>query len=171
MESFVLTIIGADRAGLVDALSEVVVQHDGSWQRSQMTELAGMFAGMVLVTVPRGRAAAFREALVPLRDQGLMDVTLRTAEGEQPPAEAPTVSFEVVGADRPGIVHEVSHLLASRGIGIIDLRTWTESAAMAGSQLFRASAVVRLPDGLSTSDLTAALEDLSNDLMVDLLDG
>lgn len=170
MESFVLTIIGADRAGLVDALAEVVAEHGGSWERSQMTELAGMFAGMVLVHVPPDRAPAFREALTPLHDQGLMDVTLRAAGTDDPPEDIPTTSFEVVGADRPGIVHEVSHLLAERGVGIVDLRTWTESAAMAGSPLFRAVAAVRLPEGLSMQDLTTALEDLSDDLMIDLLD-
>ena len=170
MESFVLTIIGADRAGLVDALSEVVADHGGSWQRSQMTELAGMFAGMVLVQVPGERAADFRAALTPLREQGLMDVTLRAAATGEPTEDAPTLHFEVVGADRPGIVHEVSHLLAARGIGIVELRTWTESAAMAGSPLFRAAAVVQLPQDVSAADLTAALEDLSDDLMVDLLE-
>ncbi len=170
METFVLTIIGADRAGLVDALSEVVADHGGSWERSQMTELAGMFAGMVLVRVPHDRADAFRAALDPLRDQGLLDVTLRAAEADGLPADAATMRFEVVGADRPGIVHEVSHLLAQQGVGIVDLRTWTESAAMAGQLLFRARAEVRLPDEVTTADLTAALEGLSDDLMVDLLD-
>ena len=170
MESFVLTIVGADRAGLVDALSEVVVEHGGSWERSQMTELAGMFAGMVLVRVPPDRAPAFRQSLRPLHDRGLMDVTLRAAAEDALPSDAPRVTFEVVGADRPGIVHEISHLLAARGIGIVDLRTWTESAAMAGTALFRAAAVVRLPDDVTTDDLTTALEGLSNDLMVDVLD-
>lgn len=172
MNTFVLTIIGADRAGLVDALSEVVAEHGGSWERSQMTELAGMFAGMVLVHVSDERADAFREALVPLRDEGLMDVTLRAAaaQAEDLPDDATTMRFEVVGADRPGIVHEVSHLLAEKGVGIVDLRTWTESAAMAGDLLFRARADVRLPSDVTIADLTAALEDLSNDLMVDLLD-
>lgn len=170
MESFVLSIVGADRAGLVDALSEVVAEHGGNWERSQMTELAGVFAGMVLVRLPPDRAPAFREALAPLHDRGLMDVTLRAAEDDALPSDAPRVTFEVVGADRPGIVHELSHLLAARGIGIVDLRTWTESAAMAGTALFRAAAVVRLPDDVTTSDLTTALEALSNDLMVDVLD-
>ena len=170
METFVLTIIGTDRAGLVDALSEVVTDHGGSWERSQLTELAGVFAGMVLVRVPGERAAAFRAALAPLRERGLLDVTLRSAVAEELPEDAATVRFEVVGADRTGIVHEVSHLLAEHGIGIVDLRTWTESAAHAGELLFRARAEVRLPADVTEHDLTTALEDLSNDLMVDLLE-
>ncbi len=55
-------------------------------------------------------------------------------------------------------------------MGIVDLHTWTESAAMAGSPLFRATAVVRLPEDVTMAELTSALEDLSDDLMVDLLD-
>lgn len=169
MESFVLSIIGTDRPGLVEALAEIVASHGGSWQRSQMTELAGVFAGVVLVEVPKGRSEAFQEALGPLHDQGLMDVTLRPAAHEDEPRDqSDTVSLEVVGGDRPGIVNEVSRVLARLDIDIVDLRTWTESAAMAGSPVFRAAAVLRLPDSVSRHDLVAGLEDLSHDLMVDL---
>ena len=164
-----LAVIGADRTGLVEALSGVIADHGGTWERSQMTELAGVFAGMALVRVPEDRTAAFRDALAPLHDQGLLDVTLRSAlADDEPSADAPTVGFEVVGIDRIGIVQEVSRLLAALGVGIVDLRTWTESAAMAGGPLFRAAAVVRLPDDLGPDDLRDALEDLADDLMVDL---
>ena len=52
MATLVLTLIGDDRAGLVNAVAEVVARHGGNWERSQMAELAGKFAGIVLVTVP-----------------------------------------------------------------------------------------------------------------------
>lgn len=168
MRSFVLSVIGADRAGLVDALAEVVADHGGNWERSHMAELAGMFAGMVLVQLPDDRGDAFSSAIEGLRDRGLLEVTLRPAVTEEAPGTPEVLRFEVVGADRPGIVHEVSHALAELGIGIVDLRTSTESAAMAGSPLFRAEAVVRLPAGTDPHALTAALEGLSDDLMVDL---
>lgn len=170
MESFVLSIIGADRAGLVEALSSVVVEHGGSWEKSHVTELAGMFAGVVLVRLPVERASAFRDALTPLHDRGLLDVTLQPASDASDGA-GPTVAFEVVGADRPGIVHEVSSHLSRLGVGIVDLHTRTESAAMGGGPLFRASAVVRLPEGLTPADLATAFEELSEDLMVDLVEG
>lgn len=171
MDSFVLTIIGTDRTGLVEALSQIVADHGGSWERSHMAELEGTFAGMVLVRVPTDRSDAFRDALAPLHDQGLLDVTLRPAAATAEPADdAATIGFEVVGADRIGIVREVSHALSSLRVSIVDLRTWTESAAMAGQPLFRAAAVVRLPDGVDRWDLAAALEGLADDLMVDLIE-
>ncbi|AXV05003.1 Glycine cleavage system transcriptional antiactivator GcvR [Euzebya pacifica] len=169
MESFVLSMIGADRAGLVEALAEVVADHGGSWERSQVTEMAGVFAGVVLVRLPAERSEDFRGALEPLHDRGLLDVTVRPATVEDPPRSALTVRVEVVGADRPGIVHDVSRRLASLGVGIVDLRTWTEPAAMAETPLFKVAAVVRLPEGTDGHDVTAALEDLSGDLMVDVV--
>jgi glycine cleavage system regulatory protein len=172
MDSFVLSIIGGDRTGLVEALSDVVVAHGGSWERSQMTELAGVFAGVALVHVPSDRVDAFRNALGPLHDQGLLDVTLHPADVDaERSSDDPTVRVEVVGADRPGIVRELSALLASMGVAIVDLATRTEQAAMAGELLFRVDAEVRLPAGVGSWDLTAALENLADDLMVDLSEG
>jgi glycine cleavage system regulatory protein len=169
MTPFVLSIIGDDRTGLVEALSDVVVAHGGSWERSQMTELAGVFAGVALVHVPGDRVDDFRSALVPLHDQGLLDVTVHPADLDaEPSGDHPVVRVEVVGADRPGIVREVSALLASMGVTIVDLETRTEQAAMAGELLFRIDAQARLPAGVDSGNLTAALENLADDLMVDL---
>ena len=36
----------------MNALADVVAEHGGNWERSQMAELAGKFAGIVMVTVP-----------------------------------------------------------------------------------------------------------------------
>ena len=45
MIELVLTIIGRDRAGVVAALADVVRFHDGNWKRSELAEIAGVFAG------------------------------------------------------------------------------------------------------------------------------
>ena len=47
MATLVLTVIGDDRAGLVNALAEAVTAHGGNWERSQLAELAGKFAGKI----------------------------------------------------------------------------------------------------------------------------
>ena len=48
MPRLVLTVIGDDRSGLVEALANVVTNHGGNWEHSQMAELAGKFAGIVI---------------------------------------------------------------------------------------------------------------------------
>lgn len=171
MRDLVLSVIGTDRAGLVDALARVVADHGGTWERSQMTELSGTFAGVVQLRLPPDRVDAFTAALGPLRGNGLFDLTAvapapTPSDDAEPPAQH--FAFTLVGNDRPGIVASVSRALASRRASIVDLRTWTASAAHAGGVLFHARAEVALPPGVAADDVVAALEELADDLMVDL---
>ncbi|PIE27886.1 MAG: amino acid-binding ACT protein, partial [Micrococcales bacterium] len=73
MALLALTVIGAEKSGLVSSLADVVSSCGGNWEHSQMTELAGRFAGIVTVDVPDERADELIEALRPL--DGLIDVT------------------------------------------------------------------------------------------------
>ena len=71
MTTLVLTVIGDDRSGLVGALSGVVADHGGNWDRSQMARLGGKFAGIVMVTVPDRSASALLADLEPLSANAL----------------------------------------------------------------------------------------------------
>jgi glycine cleavage system regulatory protein len=167
MATLVLTAIGDDRPGLVTALSDLVTEHGGNWERSQMAELAGKFAGVVLVTVPDPRADDLISALATLRDRGLLDVRAERAAPTEPHHGAPLL-LELVGSDRPGIVREISRALASCGVSIDELSTTTRDAPMAGGTLFEAHASLSLPAGVDAADVQAALEAVANELMVDL---
>jgi len=171
MATFVLTVIGDDRSGLVSALSGVIAAHGGSWERSQMARLAGKFAGIVLVAVPDEQAEALMRELGPLGSEGLLDVTVeRTHDPGRPDGDtgATRLSLELVGADRPGIVHDISRVLASRQVSIEELHTLTREAPMAGGMLFEATATLLAPSGVPIADLRAVLEELANELMVDI---
>ena len=66
MATFILTVIGDDRPGLVSALSAPINAHGASWERSQMSRLAGKFAGIVLVAVADERLEALAADLMAL---------------------------------------------------------------------------------------------------------
>ncbi len=170
MATLVLTVIGDDRSGLVSALSGVIAEHGGSWERSQMARLAGKFAGIVLVAVPDEHAEVLIGALGPLGTQGLLEVTVeRAAEGEDTASTDVTrLSLELVGADRPGIVHDISQALAARQVSIEELHTGTREAPMVGGMLFEATATLLAPPTVPIADLQAVLEQLANELMVDI---
>jgi glycine cleavage system regulatory protein len=164
MASLVLTAIGDDRAGLVSALADVVAAHDGNWERSQMAELAGKFAGIVLVTVPDSRVDELTAALAPLA--GVLDVGVHIGGGEI--TDAQHFSLHLLGNDRPGIVRELSTVLANHGVNIDELSTETWEAPMAGGVLFEADAVLEAPADLEEGTLRAALEAVANELMVEI---
>ena len=169
MASLVLTVIGDDRSGLVSALSGVIADHGGSWERSQMARLSGKFAGIVLVAVPDDRAEALIGALGPLGTEGLLDVTVERAADEATiSSDLTRLSLELVGADRPGIVHDMSRVLAARQVSFEELHTATREAPMVGGMLFEATATLLAPPNVSIADVQAVLEDLANELMVDI---
>ena len=166
MSSFVLTVLGDDRPGLVSAVADRVNAHGGSWEHSQLSQLAGKFAGIVLVSAPDEQAESLMEALRALEGQGLSVVVERTDE----PVEDDRARYdlELVGADRPGIVAEISALLAAHQVSIEDLVTELVDAPMAGGRLFEARAVLVAPELASADGLREALEALADRLMVDV---
>lgn len=168
MATLVLTVIGDDRSGLVSALSGVIAEHGGSWERSQMARLAGKFAGIVQVVVPDQQVDALVADLRPLSTQGLLDITAEPSADERPGTGLVRLSLELVGADRPGIVHDISSALASRQVSIEQLHTATRDAPMGGGMLFEASATLLAPASAPVEELRALLEALANELMVDL---
>jgi glycine cleavage system regulatory protein len=164
--ALVLTLIGADRPGLVEAVSEAVLRHQGNWLESRLARLAGKFAGVVLVTVPSDREAALTEELGHLAERGLR--VLVEPAADEPVAKPRVLQLELVGHDRPGIVKEISQLLASRQVNVEELTTHATSAPMSGYVIFQAKARLIVPDGVDVEDLASSIEAVANDLMVDI---
>jgi len=165
--SLILTIVGPDRPGLVNLVSDQVTAFGGNWLESRMANLAGQFAGIVHVHVPESNVEPLVAAFRDLEGQGLRIVVMRGADRADAPAGR-RMQLELVGQDRPGIVREISHALASRGVSIDELVTDCVSGSMSGENLVRATARLRVPAQVGTAQLRQALEALANDLMVDL---
>ena len=68
----------------------------------------------------------------------------------------------------PGIVRDVSRLLAERQVSVEELETDTVSGAFSGETLFKARARLRVPAQLATHELRGLLEALAHELMVDV---
>lgn len=166
--SLVLTVIGEDRPGLVDHLSHCLAQHGANWLQSRMANLGGRFAGIVEASVPSARCEDLLAALAALEKQGLRVMVDVRSEPEQAVPASQTCRLDLVGQDRVGIVQELSHALASRGVNIHELSTESESASWSGEQLFRAHALLDVPADLALTELQAGLEKLANELMVDI---
>ena len=78
------------------------------------------------------------------------------------------VTLELVGQDRPGIVHDISEILTRHGVNVQELDTECQSASMSGEMLFLAKARMQIPADTSIERLRRELEDLANELMVDI---
>ena len=166
MATFILTVVGDDRPGLVADVSAPITAHGASWERSQMSRLAGKFAGIVLVTVADKRLDALVADLALLEAEGLHVVIERTKQPGK--SESQRLRLELLGHDHPGIVAEISAALATRQVSIEELSTDVREAPMAGGMLFEAQAVLNAPLSASTDDLRSMLEGLAHELMVEI---
>jgi glycine cleavage system regulatory protein len=162
----VLTVIGRDRPGLVKAVSETIAAAGGNWLDTRMGTLAGQFAGMLLVAIAADKADGLVAALKGLETQGLRFIIEMGVDAA--PAPGVMLRLEVVGHDRPGIVRDVSTVLAARNVSITELESERMSGSFSGEAMFKAKARLKLPMDLDPDDLRQAVEALANDLMVDL---
>ncbi|MDP2129111.1 MAG: ACT domain-containing protein [Pseudohongiella sp.] len=167
MKTFlVLTLIGNDQPGLVESLAQIVAQNQGNWLESNMSRLAGKFAGILRVSVDEGRADQLISALDALSPK-LKLVVERSAHAE-PEVVMRSLRLSLVGNDRPGIIRDISGALARQHVNVDDLETECGPAPMSSDILFKASAVLHIPAGLDIDSLRAELEQLADDLIVDL---
>jgi len=161
----VLTLLGPDRPGLVEAVAQSIADHGGNWLESRMAHLAGRFAGILRVELAADRVAALTSALTKLEGRGLR---ITVEPGGAPGQAARPMELELLGLDRPGLVHEVSRLLAQQGVNVEELSTDRFSAPMSGEMMFRARARLDVPTTVDVSAVRAGLERLASDLMVEI---
>jgi glycine cleavage system regulatory protein len=164
--SLVLTVIGDDRPGIVENLASQVLAAGANWEESRMARLAGKFAGLLRVSVDSTHAGVLAERLTALGAGGLTVVVEHTDGGHV--SERRAHRLELVGDDRPGIVRDISRVLAGQGINIEELETSVESAPMSGEPLFRARVLLRVPASVTMDALRRQLEALAGELMVDI---
>ncbi|MGE0868180.1 MAG: glycine cleavage system protein R [Kofleriaceae bacterium] len=165
--TLLLTVVGADRPGLVEALAKRVAQAGGNWEECRLARLGGQFAGIVLVALDRQRTDELVAELRALDSVGLQ-VNARTVEPRAIGAAGTRARIELTGADRAGIVRDVSQILAAHAVNVEELESTVVSAPMSGEALFKARARLIIPEGVSHAALRTALEALGSELMVDL---
>ena len=168
MATLVMTLIGTDQAGLVDAVAGTIAEHGGNWEESHMFHHTGVFAGIVVAKVNDGAAAELTAALKAITATGMLSIAVEITGDQQATAETTTFSLTVVGQDRAGIIHDISHALASQNVSIASLESSTSSAPMAGGTLFEATAELLAPADLSEDELVDTIQDLADRLMVDI---
>ena len=165
--SLVLTILGDDKPGIVEQLSERIVATGANWEESRMARLAGKFAGLLRLSVDEDRAEELASTLRQLDTGGLKVVVERS--GEAAPDAARLIRLEVLGHDRPGIVRDIARVLAHHQVNIEDLETDVASAPMSGDLLFRGRVTLSVPAAMTIDRLRGVLEALAGEIMVDVV--
>src|SRR4030095_5225453 len=110
---------------------------------SRMARLAGKFAGILRIAVAAANADTLASGLRALASDGLTIVVESSAETAAETFRS--VRLELVGNDHPGIIRDISRVLAQHQVNIEELETGVSGAPMTGEQPFRARAQIRTP--------------------------
>ncbi|NOU52733.1 glycine cleavage system protein R [Pseudoalteromonas sp. JBTF-M23] len=165
MKQLVLTIIGKDRPGLVEEISSAVLAHHGNWLTSNLSHLAGQFAGIIQVEVAEEHLQQLQDGLCALPG---LDVRMETGDMLAEEHTPETINLVITGNDRPGIVQELASVIRHKGANITHLNSRQQSAPNWGVPIFSAFATVTLPIGMNKDNVIDALESITSDLIVDI---
>jgi len=126
MNFVLLSISGHDRPGIVRDVSEALLNVNANINDSSMTALRGRFAMMLIVSLPEDtKLGELKATLADLEQRTGLSVQSQPVtddEAHHTPPE-PDHVVTVSGADKPGIVNDVTACLAGLGVSIVDLST------------------------------------------------
>jgi glycine cleavage system transcriptional repressor len=162
MRYFAVSVVGKDRPGIAAAVSEVLLEHEGNIEDSQMTILRGHFTIMLIVSIPESVDAERLQADLALVEKrlGLEAVVVNEVTETDPSVQqVATHIVSVYGVDHPGIVHAVTSNLAKQQVNITDLTTRLVPAGD-GEPLYAMMLEVVVPAGLSVEKVEESLREV-----------
>ena len=116
-----LTVVGADRPGIVAKLTEALLRGGCNLGEASMARLGGNFS--IMLMVEGADTTALEQMVRPVTDALGLRLHLDPIQGELHQHLEPNLQVTVYGADRPGIVAQATAALAAAGFNILDLTT------------------------------------------------
>lgn len=119
---YMLTVVGGDRPGIVAKISHALFEGGCNLGEASMMRLGGNFTIMLMVGF-EGKARALEELVAPVAESLGLHLHIDRIRGKLHEHLQPDVRITVYGADRLGIVADVTGALAESGLNILDLES------------------------------------------------
>ncbi|WP_111978349.1 glycine cleavage system protein R [Algibacillus agarilyticus] len=166
MIKIITSLITNDKPGIIEQLAKIVTHHNGNWEASNFSQLAGKFAGVVEISVAEEQQTQLITALQQLQQADfIIDIATSSLSNEQ--AKTSHI-IEVTGNDRNGIIKDVSSVLAKNNINVLKLSSETSPAPNWGGNLFKAIIEIQASDTNAIDAAIDGLESITDDLIVDI---
>lgn len=163
----VVSALGSDRPGIVQALTGAVLDRKGNILDSRMTVLGGEFAVLMLVAGMHDTLEALQTVREDLERELSLTITLKPTEAPSERSAGRPYEVEVVAMDHPGIVHDIARFFSARLINIDDLITGTYAAPHTGTQMFSLHLTLSIPAEESIGQLRDAFVEFCEERNLD----
>jgi glycine cleavage system transcriptional repressor len=165
--NLVISVLGKDRPGIVNELSECILDAGGNIADSRMSVLGGDFAVILMVSGNWNTIAKIEGQLAQLAET--LDMTITSRRTEQRPVRRDLLPYgvDVVALDHPGIVHHLASFFSARDINIQGMDTSTYCAAHTGTPMFNVHMTVEIPARLHIATLREDFMEFCDQLNLD----
>lgn len=167
-QSLVCSLLGQDRPGLVDAITQVLAQFGANLEDSRMAVLGGEFAIMFLCSLESSKVEALVASLKARAEELQLQLTWKTTSERRSQSGTLPLQVAVRGADHEGIVHSLVHYLVGQGVSVDNLESQLVNAPYSGVPLFEMQMRISAPASLSLSGLRRKLQEVGDGLNVDV---
>ncbi len=165
--SLVITAIGADRPGIVNELTEVLLKANLNIEDSRMTVLGGEFAVMLLVSGNTDSIESVQQQANSLSDSLNLNLLIKATHKQDSRDNESHYNISVEGMDNPGIVHKLTRYLSQQHINIVNMQTNSGHAPHTGTPIFTVNIRVDIPVKLDIGQIKNDFTDLCNELNMD----
>lgn len=117
-----LTLVGEDQAGIVSRITNTLFKGGCNLGEATMMRLGVNFTIMLMVEYD-GSPEELTELILPVTKELGLHHHVDSIDGKLHQHEKPDVSITVYGADRAGIVANVTEELAQAGLNILELES------------------------------------------------
>jgi glycine cleavage system transcriptional repressor len=117
-----LTLVGEDRSGIVAAVTRALFERGMNLGETSMLRLGGSFTIMMMVSGGR-QVEDVESAVQQVADRLGLHIHVDPMSGGLHRHLVPNIQVVVTGADRAGIVADVTGTLAEAGFNILDLES------------------------------------------------
>ena len=159
-QSLAITAIGADRPGIVNELTEVLLSAKLNIEDSRMSILGGEFAIILLVTGDATSISRISENKDKLEQSLNLNLLIKPTSGVSSNDAHVRYHIEVEGMDNPGIVHTLTRYLSQQQINIVNMQTDSGHAPHTGSPMFNVYMLVDIP---ANKNIEQVKEDFSKE--------
>ncbi len=169
MEKVIVTVLGKDQPGIVAQVTQVLLDNGCNLEDSSMTILEGDFAMLVIASLPESmNLQEIKEKFNVMNDAMNLCVEVRPFTENKSPSKQNGKNYilSVIGADKPGIVQNISQLLADNKVNITDVET--KRIGTEGKRVYAMIIEVFIDESMNVKSLEEKISNLCKSLSVDM---
>ena len=164
----VMTAVGPDRPGLVNEISKLICELGANIEDSRMAALGGEFAIVMLLAGSADALTNIERRGGALGSELGLQLFFKQTSAATPSAATLRYRLQVTGLDQPGIVRQVTGVLAKFEVNVAAMDTSVVHAAMTGTPTFVLKAELQVPGSVPLTRLREALGEACDEANLDV---